>query len=72
MNKPKSRNQITSNEGIDDLEFLTHELAKNVPNRQKIKELTEKYGIVCSHGPNLLISDLICFLDNQKIDKEHQ
>jgi hypothetical protein len=64
MKKP-----IQSNEGIDDLNIIMNELAKNTPNKQKIRELTHKYGIHCSNDPKILISDIICFLDHQKFDK---
>jgi hypothetical protein len=65
--KPKG---IQSNEGIDDLNIIMTELSKNVPNQQKIKELTRKYGIEYnSKDPKILMNDLICFLNHQKFEK---
>jgi hypothetical protein len=60
---------IHSNEGIDDLNIIMSELTKNVPNKQKLKQLTKKYGINCSDDPKILINDIICFLDHQKFEK---
>lgn len=60
---------IQSNEGIDDLNILMTELTKNTPNKQKLKQLTSKYGINCSNDPKILINDIICFLDHQKFEK---
>lgn len=69
MTKAKTK-VIQSNEGIDDLLIIMSELSKSVPNQQKIKDLTRKYGIECrSKDPKILMNDIICFLNHQKFEK---
>ena len=60
---------IQTLEGIDDLNLIMDELTKNVPNKQKLKQFTNKYGINCNKDPKILINDIICFLDHQKFEK---